>query len=183
MTTTRVSVHTIPVGAVRMFVQDCPACGVLFGITEDYETKRRRDGGSFRCPNGHSLSWTPGKSDEDKLRDALARNTHLEDQLFAAAVDAEQTRGQMLRDRVRFSAGICPCCRRSFENVRRHMSDQHPGYAVQRAADLAKAARVACSCGRGFSTLGGLHNHQSRQRAANWWKPDASPLSAHLTEV
>lgn len=29
----------------------------------------------------------------------------------------------------RIAAGVCPCCRRSFTDLARHMSSQHPDYA------------------------------------------------------
>ena len=37
-------------------------------------------------------------------------------------------RGHLTRQRKRAAAGMCPCCRRTFENVARHMESQHPGY-------------------------------------------------------
>lgn len=183
MTATRVSVYSLAVGAVRLFVQDCPSCGVLFGITEDMEDNRRKDGRTFYCPNGHNLHWTPGKSDADKLADERRRTEKLEDALFQSIVAAEQMRGTIIRDRERYAAGLCPCCRRSFDNVRRHMTTEHPDYSVQRVADLAKPAKVLCSCGRPFGNLHGLHVHQSRRRGNDWWKPTTTPGFAHLTRV
>lgn len=179
---TRVSVRSRGV-LIPLYVLDCPNCGVIFGITEDYEDRRRKDGKDFHCPNGHVCCWTPGKSDAAKLQDERAEREKVETALFMSIIAAEDMRGIILRDRARFAAGLCPCCRRSFDNVRRHMTDQHPDYAVQRVADLAKPAKVVCSCGRPFDNVHGLHIHQSRQRASGWWKPEASTRSAHLTKV
>lgn len=181
--TQRIRVTTTTLVSIGLFVTDCPTCGVVYAMSEDYEDRRRADGKSWYCPNGDRVHFTKGMSDADKLAAAQARNTHLEDQLYAAAVEAEHMRGLVIRDRARFAAGVCPCCRRSFDNVRRHMSDQHPDYTVQRTADLAKSTKALCSCGRGFDTIGGLHNHQTRQRASDWWKDGTSAWSAHLTKV
>jgi hypothetical protein len=158
-------------------------CGTLFALTTTHIRKLRETGRDFYCPNGHSLSYPRGKSDADKLRDERDRAEKLEDALFTSIIAAEEMRGTILRDRERFAAGLCPCCRRSFDNVRRHMADQHPDYAVQRVAELAKPAKVLCSCGRDFTNVHGLHIHQSRQRVSGWWKPTTSPRSAHLTKV
>jgi hypothetical protein len=37
----------------------CANCGVEFWMTDGLERARRRDGSSFYCPNGHSLSYAP----------------------------------------------------------------------------------------------------------------------------
>lgn len=33
------------------------------------------------------------------------------------------------------ACGVCPCCNRSFTNVRRHMTSQHPDYTIPEPAD------------------------------------------------
>lgn len=49
----------------RLYVQNCPSCGVLFGIPKEMEPIWRESHHSFFCPNGHSLSWS-GESPKDK---------------------------------------------------------------------------------------------------------------------
>jgi DNA repair exonuclease SbcCD ATPase subunit len=39
-------------------------------------------------------------------------------------------RGQMTKLRNRVGKGVCPCCNRSFENLKRHMVSKHPDYAA-----------------------------------------------------
>src|SRR3990167_8654380 len=50
----------------------CAKCGIGFGITDDFENKRRTDRKSFYCPSGHS-QWIPGKTDEQRVRELRAQ--------------------------------------------------------------------------------------------------------------
>lgn len=154
-------------------------CGVTFAMTRVFDSNRRNDHEWWYCPNGHRQHYT-GASDADKLRRAEAREVALNDQLRAAIRDADETRSALLRDRSRFAAGVCPCCNRSFENVRRHMTSKHPDFAVDR---VAKAATFKCSCGRKFDTYRGLRVHQGWSRTDRWDEPEASSWEAHLTRT
>lgn len=170
----------------RFVTEDCITCGTLFAMSEDLWDRRYRDRKSFYCPNGHSMVFS-GKTDADKLKDAEARETALRDQLGAAVREAESVRSALLRDRQRFANGVCPCCNRSFENVRRHMASQHPDYDATKVAAVREVA-FECSCGKSFRTLHGLHIHQSRVRPDDWAQRSRktdywSKRSAHLTVV
>lgn len=184
MTATRIRSYTVEGPVLELFVSDCANCGTVFGMAKDLEKRRRQDHETFYCPNGHRMHFT-GKNDEELLRDAEARNVALEDQLAAAIREGEMTRSILLRDRARFAAGVCPCCNRSFENVRRHMVSQHPDYDVTRIDKHAPIFK--CSCGRKFESYRGLRSHQgkSRQTSGSWaWDaPDQGRYWAHLTEV
>lgn len=112
----------------------CPSCGVRYAIPEIYRAKRLEDGKSWHCPNGHSLSYH--ETEADKLRKQLEeeqkRTRYAQHQ-----VEQERTRVRGLKIKVgkveaakkriedRVHAGVCPCCTRSFANLRRHMATQH----------------------------------------------------------
>lgn len=179
MTTARVSTLTNTGLTTTLYVFDCPRCGVIFGIPADYDNRRREDHRSIYCPSGHTMTYD-GPTAEQKLKKAEAREQHLTDQLSAAIRDGEETRVALLRDRQRFANGVCPCCNRSFDNVRRHMSSKHPNYD---ATDVKRPAakRSTCSCGSAFDTLTGLRIHQGRLRGPTWDAANASRWSAHLT--
>lgn len=154
---------------LRFVVEDCFKCGTLFAMTEDLWNRCQHDHSkSFYCPNGHGMVFT-GKSDREKLKEAQARETALRDQLDAAVHEAEHVRQALLRDRQRFANGVCPCCNRSFENVRRHMASQHPDYDATRVTQTGTVT-FRCSCGRSFESLRGLRTHQGHQRGDNWVK-------------
>lgn len=160
-------------------------CGISFAVTREFYDHVKGIGACWHCPNGHSRIFT-GPSEKQQLREAKVRETALQDQLSAAIRDAEQTRVALLRDRARFAAGVCPCCNRSFENVRRHMLGQHPEYDVSRVSRAVPKA-FKCSCGGRFDTLRGLRTHQGHQRRSEgnyrWDAPAQSRWWSHLTEV
>lgn len=120
--------------------QDCPACGVRFGVPTGYTANRRKDKRSFWCPNGHSMSYTESEADRlRRERDRLQQQLALKDDEIrwqreireAAERSASARKGQITKLKKRAAAGVCPCCNRSFENLRRHMDSQHPGFAAE----------------------------------------------------
>lgn len=121
-------------------ITDCANCGIEFGVLASYIERRRKDGRSFHCPNGHSLSF--GKSEADKLREQLehvqrqvqlrdGQITHLRDQNDATERALRAQRGANTKLRKRVSNGVCPCCNRSFADLARHMAGKHPDYATE----------------------------------------------------
>ncbi len=108
----------------------CWVCGIHFAVPATYDRRRAEDGKGFSCPNGDRLSYGPSFLDQerDKLRRAEARLTHERDQRLAAERSASAYKGQVTRMRTRAAAGVCPCCTRSFQNLRRHMSTKHPDF-------------------------------------------------------
>lgn len=120
-----------------LYVQECCACSITFAVPEDFDQRRRNDGKTFYCPAGHSQSYT--KSELDRVREKLAREQaareraqareiHEHDQRIAAERSASAYKGRVTRLKNRAAAGVCPCCNRSFENLRRHMSTKHPDF-------------------------------------------------------
>lgn len=118
--------------------ETCITCGTVFGVTDDYHRQLKRSHKSFYCPNGHSQFY-PGQSELEKVRDELTRERAEHDQTRASRDDqARRAKHQERRARVmkghhtrlkrRVSAGCCPCCNRTFQNLARHMAGQHPTY-------------------------------------------------------
>src|SRR4029077_9140433 len=46
----------------------CASCGIMFCLPEPLYNARKRDGDSFYCPNGHSLSYRPTE-DQKKIKE------------------------------------------------------------------------------------------------------------------
>lgn len=149
-------------------------CDQSFGMSQDFYDETMRTGRGWHCPKGHSRVWR-GKTTEQKLADAEARETHLADQLRAAVDEAEKRRQQIIRDRSRYAAGVCPCCNRSFPGLARHMASKHPDYDATAIDRL----EFACSCGMAFETWRGLRIHQGRSRSSDW--ATAPGFRQHLT--
>lgn len=120
-------------------VEICASCGVLFAAPSHLLDSRRHSGESFYCPNGHSLSFDGNRKRlERRAREADERAARLAAQLDQAeagrrAQKARATRfkNERDRDRKRVAHGVCPCCKRSFKNLRRHMEGQHPDFEAQ----------------------------------------------------
>jgi hypothetical protein len=119
-------------GDVDLKAMTCPACGVTYAIPLRLQEAAQRAGErkiSWYCPNGHSLSY-PGKSDEEVLREQLnvsrqqaraERDLREDTERRLSAQKAATTRAKK-----RAVAATCPCCGRSFSQLRRHMAAKHP---------------------------------------------------------
>lgn len=126
--------HTTQQVTDTLYLETCPTCHVLHGIPLSLRQRALDNPGkSVYCPNGHSWYFT-GKSEADRLREQLnavrsdanhqrERRQRLERRLIAA-------KGQQTRLRRRIAAGVCPCCKRTFQDLARHMAGQHPTYAA-----------------------------------------------------
>jgi hypothetical protein len=121
----------------QLAVQDCCVCGITFAVPTDYDQKRRNDHKLFYCPSGHSQSYV-GKTEAQKQRDRADRLerqlANRDEDLRAERASHAATKGQLTKTKNRVAHGVCPCCNRSFVNLRRHMSGQHPDYVEQAAS-------------------------------------------------
>lgn len=138
--------------AQLLVVMDCPTCYVLFALPKRMAADHRRDGGSFYCPSGHSMSYT--KTELERVRaelekaqraaiDAREERDNAERTAAIARTTAkrETTRRKNLQKRA--TAGVCLLCHRSFEQLRRHMASKHaaaPEISLDREISPAAAA-------------------------------------------
>jgi hypothetical protein len=115
--------------AIQFEVYECAECGIPFGLSGDFVRRKREDHASWYCPRGHPQSFK-GESEAERLRKLLADANANATKLAQRALDAElaeqkaETARRKLEKRVR--AGVCPCCSRSFVNLKRHMATKHP---------------------------------------------------------
>lgn len=98
---------------------DCANCGMPFGVTPDFEDRRRKDHKPFYCPHGHSNVYSH-ETEEEKLRKRL--------EMEQRQTAMERTQRQKLeRELNRVKKGVCPKCNRSFKALERHMKTKHGG--------------------------------------------------------
>ncbi len=130
----------IAVTSVDMTEMHCGECGIYFAVPTCFYDEQKevgRDGG-WHCPNGHRRVFR--ESNSARLRRELAQTQHELEQSEAEARRQREfrkqterqlsaTRGAVTRAKNRISKGVCPCCSRSFVNLRRHMQGKHPEYA------------------------------------------------------
>lgn len=127
----------------------CGNCGVYFGMESGQLAKVQADGSWFYCPNGHRIHYfetanqrleKERDAERQRRRNAEATLTHTRDQLDAERRSKAAYRGHLTRVKRRIANGVCPCCSRSFDNVRRHMASQHPGWLDELEAKASETA-------------------------------------------
>lgn len=115
----------------------CGKCGVDWAQPERFTEERRKDGKRFYCPNGHPREFR--ESDVDRLKRELAaakgNERWYQQQSERLRVERDHlersraaTRGHLTRTKKRIADGLCPCCDRFFDNVKLHMTVEHPDY-------------------------------------------------------
>lgn len=120
-------------------------CGIQFAMPLAWYEARCRDHAGWYCPNGHRRAFL-GKSEAEKLRDELAaaqreteraRASRDEEARIRRGVERQlsATRGVVTRTKRRVGHGVCPCCKRTFSALARHMESKHPGYASDDASE------------------------------------------------
>lgn len=107
---------------------NCCTCGIQFHVPDTWHDARRNDHASFYCPNGHQQAFL-GKSEAEKLReerDRLAqRIAQRDDEIREAEKKVATATKKIKRLQKRASAGVCPCCNRTFSNMAAHMKTCH----------------------------------------------------------
>lgn len=120
----------------------CYKCGIVFGMPDHYETKRREDGESFWCPNGHSQHY--GEGSNEKLRRENQRLLQRQAELQDERREAERLRDLAVkregRLKKRIAGGVCPCCHRTVAQMANHMKTKHPGYVKDNVVALKQPA-------------------------------------------
>lgn len=109
----------------------CQTCGLYFMVPFALEKRWRRDHSHFYCPNGHGLVFR-ADSDVERLRkenDRLRKEKEWAEQATKRADEAATAASKRLsRLKWRARHGVCPCCKRTFRQLARHMASRHPGF-------------------------------------------------------
>lgn len=114
---------------IRLVKVECPNCAGVYAITERFKDNKRKSGGGWQCPycNQEVGYW---ESENSKLQKALDEKqralvaSKCETLAERQAREAVEQKLSNLSRRVR--CGVCPCCNRSFQNLKRHMKTKHP---------------------------------------------------------
>ena len=79
--------------SVEIRTENCPTCGIFFGVSKEVSKYWEKSHKIFNCPNGHSLSWSGETSEEKELKNLRQEVIKLKEQLQAALDDvAKQTK-------------------------------------------------------------------------------------------
>lgn len=119
----------------------CGGCGSTFGVDSVRYARYRERGEAVRCPNPKCPwdSMVPKESEANRLKKQLLAEAARADRANEARRWAEEaaerekrrhaaTKGKLTKERKRVGKGVCPCCNRSFDNLRRHMETKHPEF-------------------------------------------------------
>ena len=114
--------------AVTLATVDCGQCGGTYAINERFRDKKREDGGGWTCPYC-KCSWgffgeTPAQKNARLLKEEQERHQRT----LAQKNEAEAERDRLARRMRRVKHGVCPCCKRSFKALQRHMATKHPEF-------------------------------------------------------
>lgn len=105
-------------------VLECGECGIEFWVPQHWANEKRRDHTGWKCPNGHSRIFSNLSDVEIAKREAREALEKLEwERKRVAKLERESKK---LKRRI--AAGVCPCCHRTFENLQRHMTGEHPDF-------------------------------------------------------
>ena len=122
---------------IAMTYETCWVCGITFGMPTRWHNRLSDDRKNFWCPAGCKLFY--GKSTVTKLREQVEREQqklvrerewHQRTKGFLETTERSlsATKGVVTRIKNRVAKGVCPCCKRSFPNLRRHMEGKHPEF-------------------------------------------------------
>jgi hypothetical protein len=117
---------------IEIEIVHCASCGTAFGVLASYQVDRRRDHAVFYCPNGHN-NFYPQKTEAENLKEELKRK---EQELADKVIEKIEIQNELNTANSkleRVHKGTCPCCKRSFKDLSKHMQTKHPALFKQTA--------------------------------------------------
>lgn len=118
---------------------NCGQCGGTYAINERKRAKCNEDGTGWHCPYCQT-DWGYFKNGEnarlkrelEEERAKVAQERKRKEWAEQEAKNADARRaaavGQVTKLKKRIAGGACPCCKRSFQNLHRHMTTKHPDF-------------------------------------------------------
>lgn len=107
----------------------CCTCGLTFAVPIAWYRKKRETHERFSCPNGCKLEFS-AKTELDRMREETKTvQAQLNEERHLRLV-RERELEKLNKDKAelesRISRGQCPCCKRTFKHLARHMRSKHP---------------------------------------------------------
>lgn len=112
----------------------CCSCNFTFALEQKTVKNLRNTHTTFYCPSCGRSQYFSTKTEKEKLKAELererARNASLKEQNEHYQNSARSYKGHTTRIKNRIVNGVCPCCNRTFQDLQRHMKNQHPNYGT-----------------------------------------------------
>ena len=101
--------------------------------------RKNKHGTVFYCWNCRTRQGWYGETDEERTIKSLRRQIRsLQDatefvrgQRDRAQNSLRTTKGHLTRQKKRVAHGVCPCCNRTFKQLKSHMKRMHPEYVEE----------------------------------------------------
>ena len=112
----------------------CSQCGIWFALDQEKYRRCKENGEDFYCSNGHVLIFTTNEVSKLKKRLEWAEKNRDNANNRAGRAERSNTalKGVITRTKKRIGAGTCPCCKRTFQQLSRHMNNKHPNYGSEK---------------------------------------------------
>jgi len=121
--------------SVTLSEVNCGECGGTYAINDQYRKQRQEDGGSWTCPYCKTGWGYNGDTEAEillkKLKTQEKKNEWLKTDLIFANNRARAQKAAKTRLKNRINNGVCPCCKRTFNQLAMHMKTKHPDYAIK----------------------------------------------------
>ena len=117
-------------------------CGIVFAVPRTLLATMRAHSGTLHCPKGHLLGFGIGKVAEleqelererERTQSERKRKEWAKQDAAAAKRSASAYKGKLTAVKNRVGHGVCPCCKRTFQQLARHMKAKHPNFATEDA--------------------------------------------------
>jgi hypothetical protein len=129
---------------------ECIHCHTTFAVTKEAHDSLRQKGNLFWCPLCHGNMVYNGGGEVGELKKKLAEAERQREWHKQRAADErlarEQTERRLSAQRSatkrvtnRVKNGVCPCCTRTFANLRDHMKTKHPNFTAEKMEQEQKA--------------------------------------------
>ena len=110
---------------IQLAVINCGRCGGSYAINERYRREREENSGHWHCPYCE-CSWGYFEGELQRTRKEL-ENTQAQLRSSKCETLAERNLRETAERKLRrVKNGVCPCCKRHFTNLERHMKTKHP---------------------------------------------------------
>jgi hypothetical protein len=112
-------------------------CGIALAVPANLLRNAHENGTRIHCPLGHNFGWSETEADRQRKRAEAAENDRKwYRERFQAEKDLHTDtarrlvaqKGATTKAKKRAAAALCPCCNRSFVQLRRHLAAKHPDY-------------------------------------------------------
>ena len=122
----------------------CGECGGVYALNYIFVRQKEKNGGYWKCPYC-KCSWGYGESEIDRLNKKVAatqraleterkRKEWAQKEAKIAENRRRAQKGITTRIKNRVGHGVCPCCNRTFQNLKRHMTAKHPDFSNDKDA-------------------------------------------------